>query len=82
MRQAEMKEARMMVDTNLLKSKMAERVLSVSDVAARIGLDKATLYRRLADGESFTVGEVQRIKDVLSLTMDEAVSIFFTSNVA
>lgn len=71
-----------MVDTKLLRGKMAERNMNVADVAVRIGLDKATLYRRLSDGESFTVGEVQRIKTALNLSLEEAVSIFFTSAVA
>lgn len=71
-----------MVDTKLLRRKIEERDMNVADVANLIGLDKATLYRRLSDAESFTIGEVSRIKSALNLSQDEAVSIFFTSAVA
>lgn len=67
----------MMVDTQLLRCKMAERNVNVADVAAQMGVDKATLYRRMADGETFTIGEVRNIKDILGLSLDEAVSMFF-----
>ena len=72
----------MMVDTKMLRKTIEDRDMNVADVASLIGLDKATLYRRFSDAESFTIGEVQRIKTALNLTPDEAVSIFFTSAVA
>lgn len=35
------------------------------------GIDKATLYRRIADGQSFTIGEIGKIADVLQLSHAE-----------
>lgn len=71
-----------MVNVDLLKGKIAERRTNVSEIAVKIGVDKATLYRRIADGSTFTIGEVEKIAAVLNLTHDEAISIFFNPVVA
>lgn len=71
-----------MVNTRLLRDKIEEKRTSISEVAARMGVDKATLYRRIANSESFTIGEVGKITEILNLSHDEAVSIFFSRSVA
>ena len=71
-----------MVNVDLLKGKITERGTNVSEIAVKMGVDKATLYRRIADGSSFTIGEVEKIAEVLKLSHEEAISIFFTSGVA
>lgn len=60
-----------------LRGKIVEMGYSVESLAAEIGIDKSTLYRKLDNGEKFTVGEAQKIKAVLDLTSDEAGAIFF-----
>ena len=60
-----------------LKGKMVERGINVETLAAKIGINRSTLYRKLESGEKFTVGEAQTIKEVLNLDKDEAVAIFF-----
>ena len=72
----------MMVDMALLKSTIVKKGTNVSEVAARMGIDKATLYRRIAAAGTFTIGEVEKITDILNLSNDEAISIFFTNTVA
>lgn len=71
-----------MVNTRLLRWKIEEKGTSVADVAAKMGVDKATLYRRIANGETFTIGEVGKITEILSLSKEEAMSIFFNYEVA
>lgn len=71
-----------MVDTTLLRKKISERNTNVSEVACKMGIDKATLYRRIADSDTFTIGEVGKIVEILNLTNMEAVSIFFSQSVA
>ena len=71
-----------MVDTQLLRDKIDSRMTTVSEIAAKMGVDKATLYRRIANSETFTIGEVGKIAKILNLTHDEAVSIFFNQGVA
>lgn len=60
-----------------LKAKMVERGINVTELAAKIGIDRSTLYRKLDGGERMTIGEAMRIKDELGMTKDEARSIFF-----
>ena len=71
-----------MVDTRLLRKKIAEKGFNVGEVALRMGIDKATLYRRIAHSESFTIGEVGKMTEILGLSCEEAVSIFFSHCVA
>lgn len=60
-----------------LKGKMVEKGFNVETLAAKMGIDKSTLYRKLNEGEKFTIGDAQKVKDELELTDDEAKDIFF-----
>ena len=71
-----------MVDTRLLRIKIEEKRTNISEIASKMGIDKATLYRRIANSETFSIGEVGKIAEILNLTHDEAVSIFFSHEVA
>ena len=71
-----------MVNPDLLRGKIVERKTSIAEVAMQMGVDKATLYRRIADSESFTIGEVEKLTQILALSCDEAISIFFNVEVA
>lgn len=59
-----------------LKGKMVETGHSAETLAVKIGVDRSTLYRKMENGEKFTVGEAIKIIDVLGLTDSEASSIF------
>ena len=51
-----------MVNINKLKGKIVECGLNIAELAALIGIDKATLYRKInADGQSITIKEADRI---------------------
>ena len=66
-----------------LEKKMFDKDISVVELAKRIGVDKSTVYRKLQNnGENFTVGEANKIVEVLELSKDEAISIFFSHTVA
>lgn len=60
-----------------LRGKMVERAMNVEALAEIIGIDRATLYRKLASSEKITIGEAQKIKEALVLTDEEASEIFF-----
>lgn len=62
--------------SNKLKGKIIEKGFNVEQVAERIGMDKATFYRKLNNFEKFTVGDALRIKETLCLTDAEAYDIF------
>lgn len=72
-----------MVNVNRLKGKIVENGMNIGDLAEKIGVDRATMYRKIKSrGESISIGEANKIIDVLGLSIDEANSIFFDRGVA
>lgn len=72
-----------MVNIDKLRGKIVEKRTDVETVAAHIGMNKSTLYRRInGGGGSFTVEEAGKISDVLGLTANEFNEIFFAQFVA
>lgn len=71
------------VNIGLLKEKVAEKGIKVDELAEMIGIDRTTMYRKLAaGGVKFTVEEMQKIVTALCLTNEDAINIFFTQKVA
>lgn len=73
------------MNTAKLKGKMRENGITQEEMAKRLGIALSTMNRKLqssADGDSFTVGEANRIFRILELSADEAVAIFFADAVA
>lgn len=72
-----------MVNVNMLKGKIVENGLNISELATKIGIDKATFYRKLNTyGENFTIKEADLIASNLSLSKDEVNAIFFSQFVS
>ena len=71
------------VNVNKLKGRMVELGLSMSDVAAKMGINQTTLYRKFAnDGAGLSISDAQQLVEILQLTAEEAIAIFFTKVVA
>ena len=71
-----------MVNIQKLKGVMTEKKINAEELAKRCGMDRATLYRRLAKSDDFTIKEVDSMVKVLGLSMEETNSIFFAGFVA
>lgn len=71
-----------MVNIDKLKGKIAENRMTVLALASKTGISKDTLYRRMSEGESFTVGEVDKISQALHLSVEDINAIFFSQYVA
>lgn len=72
-----------MVNVDKLKGKIVEKRMTVEDLSQTVGINTATLYRRLKmGGGSFTISEADKIASALSLSADELNSIFFAQYVA
>lgn len=66
-----------------LKAAMVERGINTAQLADRIGVNRSTLYRRIAtQGRGFTIGEAESIASVLGLSPAESTAIFFGNDVA
>ena len=73
-----------MINVNKLRGKIVENGMSVAEVAAIMGIDKSTLYRKMKSGtgETFTISEARSICEILNLSVEEATAIFFSNYVA
>ena len=65
------------MNTNLLTEKVLEKGLEFTKIARLLGIDRMTLYRKLANYEPVTIREAEILKDLLDLTDVEALEIFF-----
>lgn len=62
---------------------MLDKDISIVELASRIGVNKSTIYRKFQNnGENFTIAEANKIVEVLELSKEEAISIFFSHIVA
>lgn len=67
----------MQTNMDILRGKMTERKMGIEQLAEKIGIDPSTFYRKMrTNGESFTVGQMHQIVNVLNLTHEEAAAIF------
>lgn len=64
------------MNTTLLTEKVLEKGMEFSKIAKLLGIDKITLYRKLANYEPVTIREAEILKDLLDLTNLEALEIF------
>lgn len=70
-----------MLDVQKLKGKIVEKGKSVESVSAELGINPATFYRKLKNN-SFEINEADKLVDILDLTNEEAIAIFFSHIVA
>lgn len=66
-----------MFKANLFRAKLEELDKTVEDVAGALGVNPATVYRKINGTSDFTRNEIQLIRHTLSLTIDEVDNIFF-----
>lgn len=66
------------MNTAKLKGKLKELDITQAEFAEMIGVHPSTINRKLNEecGESFTIGEALKIKEVLHLTPEESSIIF------
>ena len=64
------------MNINKLKGKIVENGMSKKQFAVAIGIDPATLYRKLKKPEAITVADAAKMKVALNLNNDEASEIF------
>lgn len=65
-----------------LKAEIARRDLTVPKLAELIGMDKKTLYSRINGETTFKQTEIVKISQILNLTEDMIMSIFFADIVS
>ena len=71
------KEAQKMFDKNKLKYYALCKNKSMVEIAEALSIDKSTLWRKMSGSSDFSREEVQKIKEFLGLSNDQAMEIFF-----
>ena len=70
------------MNTDLLRSKIVAKGWNIGQFCQVAGFNRATFDRKLAGRSEFDRDEIMRIADVLGLTADEVMEIFFVKLVA
>lgn len=64
------------MNVNKLRGKIVENGMNVEELASKIGVDRASLYRKLNNAEKITIGDAAKMKEALALSDTEAYEIF------
>ncbi len=67
---------------SLFEQKVTESPYTMDEIAWKMGINAATLYRKKTGISDFTRSEIQRIGEILSLSRDDVVAIFFADGLA
>ncbi|MBR1694289.1 MAG: hypothetical protein IJ709_02660 [Selenomonas sp.] len=68
-----------MFHANELRAELVRRELSVEDVAKQMGIDKTSLYRKLKGDSEFLRIEIEKLVNILQLSGEDVLRIFFTN---
>lgn len=66
-----------MANMQLLENKMHEKNITVAEMSKCLNINESTWYRKKKRSQSFSIGEAEKICQLLCLSNDEAASIFF-----
>lgn len=64
------------MNINKLRGKIVEKGMNIEALAATIGINRSSLYRKLNDAEKITIGEAAKMKNALEMSDNEAYEIF------
>lgn len=67
---------------NVLASRMKLAEIGQVELAKKVGVNVSTLNKKINGSVEFKLREIQRIADVLDLTDQDIISIFFADEVA
>lgn len=68
-----------MIKENKLKGKIVENRYTIKKLADAIGMSTASLRRKMNGSTDFTVGESSKVKEILNLSNEDYLDIFFIS---
>lgn len=66
------------MNRQLFKARALLANLSMEEIAKALGINVATLYRKLNTKSDFTRTEIQALRELLEITAQEVQDIFFT----
>lgn len=66
-----------MFDRNKFRGRVVAEGYTLAEVAAKIGMNPATLYRKMSGLSDFTREDIQKLRALLHLSAEETDVIFF-----
>lgn len=66
-----------MFNKNAFRAKVVGAGMTLAEVAAKIGINPATLGRKMSGESDFTRTEIQKMRSILGMTAADADAIFF-----
>lgn len=66
-----------MFKKNEFRAMLARKEISVGEIAKALSIDPATLSRKISGQSDFYRNEIEKICQILELTPDETLQIFF-----
>lgn len=67
---------------NELKAEIVRNGMTLEKFADKVGLARTTLWRRLSNPNELTLIEIRAMAEVLQLSKEKIVDIFFTEKVS
>lgn len=65
------------MDKNKLLGKIKEHGTTLQQFAVQVGISLSAMRRKICEDSQFTRDEIERISNLLNLTDDELLAIFF-----
>ena len=69
-----------MFKKNKFRAMLARKEISVGEIAKALGIDPATLSRKISGQSDFYRNEIEKICQILELTPDETLQIFLPND--
>lgn len=66
-----------MFKKNEFKAAMVRKGLTVTDIAKELGIDPATLFRKMSGQSDFYRNEIEKLCALLELSAEDTLKIFF-----
>ena len=71
-----------MFNKSKFKAKIVENNLSLAKVAELLGINEATLHRKMNGVSDFSRSEIQLLRQILNMSSNESEEIFFAVKLA
>jgi len=65
-----------------LKAAMALENMTAEKICAEIGISNTAWFRKLSGRSQFTQGEIARIREILKLSAEQTIEIFFDTEMS
>ena len=71
-----------MILANELKAEIIRKGETVKSISSKMGMDRGTFYRKMKGASEFTRADIRKLVDILGLSSNVAIRIFFADDVA